>query len=763
MLGALLPLLLALPARAHGANVIQIELREKDDARYEWQVAPPLNRATVELPQLPDRCSATATPANLEDGKTLSFVIDCAERTLGESDIVRFSEAADGAMVVAYWANGTTNSRFFPADADVVNIAMETLRQQDPFPGLTVRYYTRFGLRHGFLDWNHLAIALAIAASARSWQRLRWISAFALGQGAAVFVWIAFGGAGLALLPAEWAIAGVGAMLALRSLARRNRTEAASATSKTDGVFSLVLGGLGFWHGLGIASTLASSPTAVMALGLATFVIGMDGAQLALVAGFTGAIALSRKLPGVTAGAAIPSYATCGLCIAGLVLTQARGGFSLPNLFAAEANQAIGQATAADNGGLPVSNARPAATRAEAEAVAKSSETRANSRPTTTSSSDTAEVASFLTVEPYEIRHEILVSIDVAINWLNSDAIAGNMTEIDRQTVLKELVGERFSQASTVTINGEAIAPVIDRVNFVVEGEDEVPIVQETLNPEALDRAKLGVVLAYVPKNLPKAVTLTWDNFPTEAIAATVTDPETVTTAQLTSQQPNIAWKDTSASLTLPTLEAIQVTAPQVTVPLLSIGLILLAVSAEIRLRQQSKPSYKSAYLAGMRLLLPFAIVAYPVMAVSATLPVGWRSQLSHSQAASVLNGLLNNVYRAFEFREESDIYDKLALSVTGDELTDIYLDSRRALEVENQGGARARVEQVDVTRVEGIRSTNNGSIVLQAQWQVGGSVSHFGHTHFRHNQYEALIELAIEDDVWKIVDLEVVDEHRLL
>ncbi|MEM9511490.1 MAG: oligosaccharide flippase family protein, partial [Cyanobacteria bacterium P01_E01_bin.48] len=193
--------------------------------------------------------------------------------------------------------------------------------------------------------------------------------------------------------------------------------------------------------------------------------------------------------------------------------------------------------------------------------------------------------------------------------------------------------------------------------------------------------------------------------------------------------------------------------------------------------RRVGRPEYSLAVLwsVGLALLMfwPWlgwfslgglvAIVAYPVMAVSATLPVGWRSQLSHSQAASVLNGLLNNVYRAFEFREESDIYDKLALSVTGDELTDIYLDSRRALEVENQGGARARVEQVDVTRVEGIRSTNNGSIVLQAQWQVGGSVSHFGHTHFRHNQYEALIELAIEDDVWKIVDLEVVDEHRLL
>ena len=40
------------------------------------------------------------------------------------------------------------------------------------------------------------------------------------------------------------------------------------------------------------------------------------------------------------------------------------------------------------------------------------------------------------------------------------------------------------------------------------------------------------------------------------------------------------------------------------------------------------------------------------------------------------------------DFREEEDVYDKLAISVSGDLLTDIYLQSRKSLQIEQAGGA---------------------------------------------------------------------------
>ena len=61
---------------------------------------------------------------------------------------------------------------------------------------------------------------------------------------------------------------------------------------------------------------------------------------------------------------------------------------------------------------------------------------------------------------------------------------------------------------------------------------------------------------------------------------------------------------------------------------------------------------------------------------------------------------LLKNVYRSFDFREEEDVYDKLAISVSGDLLTEIYLQNRKSMIVEQAGGAQAKVQEVDVQEV---------------------------------------------------------------
>lgn len=761
--GALVPLAIALPVQAHGANIIQAELRERTAAEYEWLVTLPANvRADDVVSQLPKACLVSSPSPSVRRVSATSFALDCGEQGFDDSGVFRFFGAVDGAMVVAHWIDGTSSSRFYPADSGGVNVAIAELRQQTAFPGLTVQYYTRFGLRHGGLDWNHLAIALAVVAAARSWQRLRWISAFALGQSVAVAAWIALGGVGLALFPAEVAIVGAGVGLAVLAWQRRDFPEVERERSKVDVAVGVLLGGLGVWHGLGLASTLvgAGGPTAVTILSLAAFVVGMDGAQLALVAGFSGAIAFGRRVSRSSVVYPIASTAVLGLCTVGVVLTQARqGSFSPLDWVVQEPNSAVAR-------GADERSVRPDIQSAEEARESLLTTLPTEAAPAAIAPIRDANIASFLTVEPYEVRHEILVSADVALEWLDAEAIAGNVIEVERQDALKAQLAERISRASTMTINGETIAPIVDRVNFITRGENGIPLVTETPQPEAIAEAKLGVVVAYVPPELPQTVTLAWDDLPAEAIATTISDPDDVVTTQLTLQQPATEWSNAD-SLALPKLEAIQVSVPKLNVPALSVVLLLVALGLELRLRRQGdavdKGTYKAIYLAGVRLLLPVAVVVYPVAVWSAALPFGLRSNLSTAQASTILDGLFSNVYRAFEFREESDIYDKLALSVAGDELTDIYLDSRRSLEVENQGGARARVEQVDVTEVKGIRVGANGQITLQAQWQVGGSVSHFGHTHFRHNQYEALIAIAAVDDVWKIVDMEVVDEHRLL
>jgi hypothetical protein len=76
----------------------------------------------------------------------------------------------------------------------------------------------------------------------------------------------------------------------------------------------------------------------------------------------------------------------------------------------------------------------------------------------------------------------------------------------------------------------------------------------------------------------------------------------------------------------------------------------------------------------------------------------------------------LENVYRSFDYRDESVIYDSLERSVTGDLLTDTYLETRRSLELENQGGAWAKVKTVEMVE------SDHSPLTVQAvdgRWRI--------------------------------------------
>jgi hypothetical protein len=133
------------------------------------------------------------------------------------------------------------------------------------------------------------------------------------------------------------------------------------------------------------------------------------------------------------------------------------------------------------------------------------------------------------------------------------------------------------------------------------------------------------------------------------------------------------------------------------------------------------------------------------------------------TEAADVLDDLLTNVYRAFDLRDEEAIYDRMAVSVTGEQLTEVYLENRRALELENRGGARARVDEVEVLAVDSVRRDGEGGFRVEATWNVSGSVNYFGHVHYGQNRYDAAVHLLAVDGTWKIKKNELLDERRVL
>jgi hypothetical protein len=147
---------------------------------------------------------------------------------------------------------------------------------------------------------------------------------------------------------------------------------------------------------------------------------------------------------------------------------------------------------------------------------------------------------------------------------------------------------------------------------------------------------------------------------------------------------------------------------------------------------------------------------------VAVSAPPAFSATPSERAARRILGGVLPNVYRAFEFRDEATVYDRLALTVTGETLSDAYLEHRRAMVMEERGGARARVEAVEVVEVADIEPAEGGGFDARAVWTVGGTVTHFGHRHFRQNRYDVQVSLVPIDETWKISAIEVLEEERI-
>ena len=195
---------------------------------------------------------------------------------------------------------------------------------------------------------------------------------------------------------------------------------------------------------------------------------------------------------------------------------------------------------------------------------------------------------------------------------------------------------------------------------------------------------------------------------------------------------------------------------PRIPIPLASLACTGLALLALLR-RRRGAPAHVAAAALGV-----LAVVAWPYARVHASNPLASSVAVSEEQAGEVVGGLLRNVYHAFDFRVEEQIYDTLAKSTSGELLTDVYLETRKALELENQGGARARVQEVEIVATDTRRLDGGGGFETRCTWNVTGAVGHWGHIHQRRNQYEAELTIESVDGRWTITDLELLSEARL-
>ncbi len=384
-----------------------------------------------------------------------------------------------------------------------------------------------------------------------------------------------------------------------------------------------------------------------------------------------------------------------------------------------------------------------------------------------------SSVYSFIYIEDYEVRHEVLIPLATLATMMEFDRVDPSFLDVAEQESAGEKIKAYFSVGNPVKIDSVEVQPVFDRIDFYgLDLKDFA--VQAEKRRVSMASGRVGVIMSYSTKGPPTEVEVSWDKF-TEtmlSVDSVVFAYDQVEKTQFSKFLENNTFRwvapdreplppITGVASTID-LESLQ--PPKLTVPLASAGLGLLILLLLI-----TKPlfGYSWRMFAGMAVACLFAAaLCWPLYHTQFENPLAETPvfELEEPVAKDVFAQLHKNMFRAFDYRQETDVYDALANSVDGDFLRELYLQINRSLKVKEQGGAVARVDEVNL--LDGGKSVipdlppNEPAFGYQCKWNLIGTIEHWGHIHQRTNQYDAEFVVQLRDDAWKITSMKVIDEE---
>jgi hypothetical protein len=282
--------------------------------------------------------------------------------------------------------------------------------------------------------------------------------------------------------------------------------------------------------------------------------------------------------------------------------------------------------------------------------------------------------------------------------------------------------------------------------------------------------ARVGIILSYSTKGPPDKVNMTWDQYNLHlwTVPAVIYAGDDIRRFEFVQYGEPFEWvspgreprppvRGVSAALAdKPELLSVPVGPLACLVALIMAGVALVVVRARWL-----------SYAAVFCVLAGIAAISARFTMIQIRSPWDQPTAIAESSAHRIFATLHKNVYRAFDYHRESDIYDALAASVDGDLLSELYVRIRGGLAMQEQGGAVTRIQTVEI--IEGnlmpnVRreTTDPRGFDYYCRWQVEGTVEHWGHIHTRLNEYEATFLVEPRDDQWKITRLEVLNEKRV-
>lgn len=379
-------------------------------------------------------------------------------------------------------------------------------------------------------------------------------------------------------------------------------------------------------------------------------------------------------------------------------------------------------------------------------------------------------VYSFLYIEDHEVRHEILIPLLTLERSVLIARDADDMFDLAEQDAARQQIAAYFRSGNPVEIDGRRASAMVERCDFYgLDFRDFA--MRADPKPVPIVTARVGIILSYPTDQPPRSVQVTWNRFNqfVWSVRTVVYAFEEEIQAELSRlERRNVFhWTGPARSLPAPPepVRVDRVDVPKLRLPVVSLASLLGGLVAT-GLSWLRGGTWKRGIL-GFGPFLLVAAIAWPYAHWSILAPTRPAKGLASEEAYAVFSQLHRNLYQAFDYRDESDIYDVLAVSTSGDLLRDVYLQIRQGLVMAEQGGAVARVEKVALVSGQAVRGDNplaggHEAFAYRCRWNVSGTVEHWGHVHQRTNQYEAIFHVEDIGGIWKVTQMELLDEQRL-
>lgn len=710
---------------ADDAGIAEVRFIEEQNNTYVLEVdVPPSLMNTIRPPILPQSCTFTNKPVviSMSPLMVVRFRFNSGEKPLAKTDELLLYWQRSGIVLTAYWLDGSSKRVFLNRDLTGIRVPIADLRE---------------------VIVNNKALAIKSMDSARKELQSYWIlylllviSCVAVRPGYSLIkllLALVFGH-GLSLLAIDLGIPaifenGLHVLIGLTALLIMLQS---MGDKKTKGRLWPILMVLGFLQGLSFSGpdfnqgVSVSVDQQILSRFFYNAVFALSFAILAGLLVFV--VGLMKKSKVALKGAKPLMYILGGLVVAQILIL-------LPELFTTKKILQVKELPQIEVNSVAQNNVRGISQKVDME----------------------YPLMGYITVTPFEIRCEWLVRVKDLNTETELDKNGETVIPVTSQAALKTEVLSHLSEHTIMSVDEMIVQPAYSNINFVSVATYGVTVKQNAL-PEPLQDAVLGVTLAYAVDEAPETVNmeLKGNELKTSTVPVAFTDPWGTILHELANGKNTASWKRRMAGFRRPVIKAVTIQYPTWSVVsfvflLVAIALVLFAKKGYLGRHKQS--------IAVLCVLLAFLL--YPFIRVPA--PKLFSKQMaSIDESSKALNNLLTNIYRAFDYRTEEAIYDQLAISATGDQLSEIYLEQRSAMELEDRGGARASVDLVEILEVNDIVAGELG-FTMDASWVVSGSVSHFGHIHYRKNRYDAVVHIIPENGTWRISGMDVKEKERIL